>query len=246
MKLTLAEPKSFKDAVGIISELVTETRITLKKEVLEIIAMDPANVAMVVFRMPSNNFAEYEVEEDEEQIAINLNDLKQTFRRLKGGEILTLETEKGKLKVILKSSNTRTFHLPLINLTEKTKSEPKLEPKTNIEILSSTLTDAIEDAEIVSDSVSLEAEEAKFSINAKGDLKKAEIEINQNEDANIQAKEKQTSKFSTEYLKKMIQGGKLSEKVTIKFAENYPVILEYKELDKHELKFILAPRVDND
>ena len=43
----------------------------------------------------------------------------------------------------------------------------------------------------------------------------------------------------------MIQGSKLSEKVEISFGNDYPVKLEYKELNKLMLSFVLAPRVDN-
>jgi len=54
------------------------------------IAMDPANVAMVIFRLLSSSFVEYTVKE-ETVISINLNNLKQVLRRIKGSDNLTLE-----------------------------------------------------------------------------------------------------------------------------------------------------------
>ena len=44
----------------------------------------------------------------------------------------------------------------------------------------------------------------------------------------------------------MIQGSKLSDTVTIRFNNDYPLKVEYKAMDKLMLSFILAPRVDND
>ncbi len=44
----------------------------------------------------------------------------------------------------------------------------------------------------------------------------------------------------------MMQGSKLSDHVTIQFNKDYPLKLEYKEVDKVMLSFILAPRVEND
>ncbi len=111
MKLTLAEPKLLKESISVISELVSETKFRVGKDFVEIVAMDPANVAMIVFRMPSNSFAEYKVEE-ETTLAMNLASFKQVLRRAKPNDVLTLEKTDNKLKIILKEKNTRTFYLP--------------------------------------------------------------------------------------------------------------------------------------
>ena len=54
MKLTLTEAKYFKDSIAIISELVNEATFKIKPDGLEMIAMDPANVAMVIFKIVSS------------------------------------------------------------------------------------------------------------------------------------------------------------------------------------------------
>ncbi len=54
------------------------------------------------------------------------------------------------------------------------------------------------------------------------------------------------AKYSIEYLKKMMNGAKLANKVGIYFNNDYPLKLEYKTVDKVMLSFILAPRVEND
>ena len=54
------------------------------------------------------------------------------------------------------------------------------------------------------------------------------------------------SKYSIEYLKKMVAASKLSDEVQINFSQDYPLRLDYKVIDKVSLSFVLAPRVDND
>jgi len=245
MKLTLAEPKLLKESVSIISELVTETRFKITKDVVELIAMDPANVAMVIFKMPSSSFAEYVVEEDA-NIAINLANFKQVLRRAKTKDVLTLEIDENKLKVTLKEKNTRTFFLPLIDLEEKEQRVPQLTSKVEVEMDSQMLSDSIEDVDIVGESVTFAATEESLIISASGDLTKAEVVIKNEDGVKITAEGEQKSKYSIEYLKKMIQGSKLAEKAHIKFSNDYPLTLEFKELNKLSLTFILAPRVDND
>jgi len=66
MKLTLAEPKYLKDSISIISDLVNEARFKVTPEAIELVAMDPANVAMVIFKLLSSAFTEYDVKEDVE------------------------------------------------------------------------------------------------------------------------------------------------------------------------------------
>ena len=209
------------------------------------IAMDPANVAMVVFRLLSSAFVEYNVKEETE-IAINLNNLKQVLRRIKGSDNLTIEVAENKLKLILSGSTIRTFFLPLIDQQEKEHKEPDLKFKTTIKCPSSMLNDAIEDVEIVAESVTLQSEDKKFIVNASGDTGKATVEIKADDSVHIESAEKVKSKYSIEYLKKMIQGSKISSNVQIQFNKDYPLKLEYKELDKIQMVFILAPRIEND
>jgi proliferating cell nuclear antigen len=245
MKLTLAEPRLLKDSISIISDLVTETRIRVLKDYIELVAMDPANVAMVIFRMPSSCFAEYEVKEDT-TIAINLNSFKQVLRRAKPSDVLTLEKAEGKLKITLKEKTTRTFFLPLIDLEERQQKIPQLSAKASVEFASTMLNDAIDDMDIVGESVSFLAQKDKFVVSASGDLTKAEVVIPKDDSVRINTDADQKSKYSIEYLKKMMQGSKLAGKAVLKFSNDYPLTLEYKETDKLSLTFILAPRVDND
>jgi proliferating cell nuclear antigen len=245
MKLTLADSKYLKESVSIISELVNEGTFRITPDNIELIAMDPANVAMVIFRLMGSTFTEYDVKEPE-VLGINLNNLKQVLRRAKANDQITLEVEENKLKITLKGTNVRTFHLPLIEVEEKEQKVPDLKFTASIETDSSLLNEAIEDADIVGESVSFIAEAKRFVVSATGDLNKANIDIDAGDGTTITVHDKAKSKYSIEYLKKMIQGSKLCDKVLISFSKDYPLKLEYKEPDAVQLMFILAPRVDND
>ncbi|KYK24503.1 hypothetical protein AYK26_06690 [Euryarchaeota archaeon SM23-78] len=245
MKLTLSDPKYLKEGVSIISELVTEGTFKITPDNIELIAMDPANVAMVVFKLMGSTFTEYDVKKPE-FLGINLNNLKQVLKRAKTNDSVTLEVEENKLKITLKGTSTRTFHLPLIDVEEKEQKVPDLKFAATITTDSEILNEAIEDADIVGESVSFIADSKRFLVSATGDLNKANIDIDAGESTKITATSKVKSKYSIEYLKKMIQGSKLSSKVKIEFAKDYPLKLDYVEKNKVQLAFVLAPRVDND
>ena len=246
MKVTLTDASAFKNSMNIISNLVTEVQMNFSNEALEIVAMDPANAAMVVFRMFSTAFAEYEVSENE-VVAINLSMLKQVLRRLKGGEILSLQSDNGRLKVTLKGNTTRSFSLPIIDIEENETKVPDLSFPVSIAMPSSILNDAVEDVDVVGDSVTFIAEPHKFIMYSEGDLSNAEIVIEEKDDVKIIVEGSETkvrSKYSVEYLKKMIEGSKLSERVIIHFNKDYPLKLDYNVVDVLSMSFILAPRAD--
>ena len=247
MRLTLAEPSYLKESISIISDLVNEARFKITPNAIELVAMDPANVAMVVFKLLSSCFTEYDVKKDIE-IAINLSNLKQVLRRASPKDMLTLEMDENRLKIELKSNTTRTFNLPLIDLEEKEQKVPDLKFPVTIKTSSSVLNEAIADVDVVGESVAFIAEPKKFTLHAEGDLNQAKIEIKEDEatKVSINGDEKIKAKYSIEYLKKMINGSKLSEDVVIQFSKDYPLKLEYKAVDKVMLSFILAPRVEND
>lgn len=247
MKLTLADSKYLKDSISIVSELVSEARFKVTKNGLELVAMDPANVAMVVFNLLSSSFVEYDIQQDT-TLAVNLSNMKQILRRAKPNDAVTLELgEDNKLKITLKSNTTRTFSLPVLDFEEKEQKVPELEFPLSITTSPDVLAEAVEDADIVGESVMFTVENGRFTVSAEGDMSHANIEIMSDDNTKIQAgDEKVKSKYSIEYLKKMIPAGKLAPEVSVRFNKDYPLKLEYKAVDKLMLSFILAPRVEND
>ena len=247
MRLTLAEPSYLKESISIISDLVNEARFKITPDAIEMVAMDPANVAMVVFKLLSSSFTEYDVKKDIE-IAINLSNLKQVLRRASPRDMLTLELDDNRLKITLKSNTTRTFNLPIIELEEKDQKVPDLKFPISVKTSSSILNEAIADVDVVGESVAFIVEPKKFTLHAEGDLNQAKIEIKEDETTKVSASSDAMvkAKYSIEYLKKMINGSKLSDDVIIQFSKDYPLKLEYKAIDKVMLSFILAPRVEND
>ena len=226
MKLTLAETKYLKDGLGVISEIVTEATIKVNTDGLEIVAMDPANVALVVYRLLSSSFVSYEIQEPT-TITINLNNLKQVLRRVKGSDTLTMELEENKLKLTLQSTTKRIFFLPLIELEEKEQKVPDLSFSATVVTQSSQFIDAVDDVDVVGESVTFAVKDSTFIISSKGDLTKATVDIPADKTTKVVCEDEGLkAKYSIEYLKKMMQAAKLSDTVQIKFSRDYPLKLE--------------------
>ena len=247
MKLTLAEPKYLKDSIGIISELVNEAKFKITPNAMELVAMDPANVAMIIFKLLSSCFTEYDVKKEIE-LSIDLNNLKQILRRAGSNDMLSMELQDNRLKLQLKGKTTRTFLLPLIDCPDKEQKVPDLSFPVNIKTSTSILNNAIEDVEIVAESVTFDVTKNSFVIDGSSDLSNANIKIKADDDTTItfDGEEKVKAKYSVEYLKKIMNASKLCANVVIQFNKDYPLKLDYVVIDKLQLSFILAPRVEND
>lgn len=246
----MSEPRFLKESVSILSELVNDVKIKLDADKLEIVAMDPANVAMIVFRLLNSAFAEYDIK-GVEVISVNLESLKQVLSRAKPNDniVLELDEEKNRLKIGLRGESKRNFNLGLIDIHEKEQKVPELDFSGSVEMSNVVFNEAVEDMDIVADTVSLSTDGNSFLIEAAGNTHDAKVSFNKSENISIalsEDKENVKAKYSIVYLKKILKGGKLADKVFLKLGQDYPLQIEYKVTDKLHFRTLLAPRVSND
>ncbi len=240
MYAKLDNPKILSDVIGVISELVTEVKLRFDDKGMSIVAIDPANVALVSFKLPKESFSEYK--SSSEMLGVNLDNLKAVLRRTRPGSILVMESQESILKLDIIDKIKRSFLLALIEIESEDKTIPSLEFLSQIQMNPQDLVDAVEDCLIVADSCSLIAEPDKFVIEASG-LNSARAEFSSDEVKIISGKSK--AKYSLEYLQKFVKASKLADKVFINFSSDHPIKLEFKK-DNFDLAFILAPRVENE
>ncbi|MEK6945890.1 MAG: proliferating cell nuclear antigen (pcna) [Nanoarchaeota archaeon] len=244
MLVKLDNPVVLAKAVELISELVTEVRVNVNEFGLSITAMDPANVAMVGFKIPKSAFSQFEV--GREILGVNLDSLKKVLRRTGVGSSLIIERKENLLELRIQDRIKRKFSLSLIDIEgEDIDFEAKIsrmEFAVKVELPSEDLIDSVEDCSVVSDSCSLIVHEGNFVIESKG-LNSARAEFSGDE-AMIHG-ENCKSKYSLEYLSKFIKGAKLCERTLISFADDHPLKMDFKSAGM-ELSFVLAPRVETE
>tara|TARA_Y100000310_G_scaffold342955_1_gene448447 strand:+ start:5656 stop:6384 length:729 start_codon:yes stop_codon:yes gene_type:complete len=241
MHIKLESPKIFSDIITIISDLVTEVRIKVNKEGINLNAVDPANVAMIHFKIPADLFSEFEIEK-EEILGVNLDNLKSVLRRCKPGSALVLEKEENKLKLSIQDRIKRDFSLALIDIDTEEKPLKEWEFNSVIKMNAETLSEAIEDCLVVSDACTFQAEPNRFIVEASGlhssrtEFSSDELEIHSGNSA---------ARFSLEYLNKFIKGVKISSNATLSFSDNHPMRLDFTT-GNVLLSFVLAPRIEQE
>ena len=241
MFIKLENPALLSKVIEIISELVMDVKIKINESGLGIIAIDPANVAMVGFQLPKHDFSQFETT-GKEVLGINLENLKQILKRCGSGSSLILEKKENLLHIQIQDRIKRNFTLNLIEIEGEEREMPNLEFSSRVELSSIDLIASVEDCAIVSDACSFIIDSGRFIIEAKG-LNSARSEFSGDESKIIA--ENCKARYSLEYLQKFMKGAKLCEKTILNFANDHPLKIEFIN-ETMELSFILAPRVETE
>lgn len=235
----------FTDSISTIAELIDEGIFKISKDGISMIAADRAMVAVVDFKMLSTAFDKYEVDVDQ-SIGLNIGNLLSVLKRASSNDKASLKLQDSKLEITLQNSSKRKFVIPLIDLSqEEVPPVDQLEFSSRVNIKPDILQSGVADAEIVADSVLIEANASRFSMRAEGDISKSELELEKGNQSLIELKVdgEVKARYPLDYLKKIIKAAKIADSVSIEWSQDYPMRLSFKATDKVSLQFILAPRV---
>jgi len=249
-KLKVGDAKPFRDMITSISILVDEATFKLDPEGLKLRAMDPSRVAMIDFDWPKAAFEEYECTEPT-KMCINITELLKLIKRSGKDETLelALDDKTGKLQVKISGKYTRNFTMPTLEASEEEVPTPKITFNVKIKATTDGLSQAIEDAQLVSDHVKIEADAEKVVFNASGDLMGATITLQKGSDAllELEAKEPQKATFSLSYLTEIIKAAsQTSDIATLEFSSDMPIRLDFQQAKEGKLTFYLAPRIETE
>jgi proliferating cell nuclear antigen len=249
MKVTFPDAKALKKIVPIVADLISEGQFVATSEGIKLVAMDPANIAMVSWEMKPESFVDYEIEGDKEIITVNMDDLKTIVKKLKQKEMVSweIDKERNKLKIVSRGTIRKTFTIPLLETEEQEFPTPELEYKNSAELDAKAIKEIIDDASAIADALIIKAEPPnKLTLKAEGEMKELTVELTEGEDAviSLDIQEDSTAIYSLDYLKKFAKGADVSDVAIMKVKSDYPLWLEYRYLDKMVLTFILAPRTE--
>jgi len=249
-KLKVADAKQLRDMITSISILVDEATFKLDAEGMKLRAMDPSRVAMIDFEWPKTIFEEYTSTEPT-KMCINITELLKLLKRAGKDETLELSKDEktGKLQVSIAGKYSRNFTMPTLEASEEEVPTPKITFNVKIKATTEGLSQAIEDAQLVSDHVRIEADPEKVVFNASGDLMGATITLQKGSDTllELDAKEPQKATFSLSYLTEIIKtASATSDIATLEFSSDMPIKLDFQQAKGGKLAFYLAPRIESE
>jgi proliferating cell nuclear antigen len=244
----MKDSRVLRDSIDIMSQLIDDGLFNIKKTGMELNAADRTMVSFIDYKLNASAFEKYECDKDT-LVGINLLNFLTILKRADLNDKLTLNlSEKDStMEVILEGNSVRKFSIPLLQVSKR--DVPDVEQllkkfTANAEISSSVLEQGINDADVIADSVMIELSSDKLRMFAEGNSSKSELKIFNGTDTltGLDAKETVSARYSLDYLKKMIKGSKISDKVKMMLGKDFPLRLVFENEDIF-LGMILAPRV---
>jgi proliferating cell nuclear antigen len=249
-KLKVSEAKLLRDMANAISILIDEATFKIEPDGLKLRAMDPSRVAMIDFEWPKAIFEEYECSETS-KICINISELLKLLRRAGKGETveLSLDEKTGLLQILVTGKYNRSFTMPTLEAIEEEVPTPKIDFNIKATTTTQGLSQAIEDAQLVSDHVRIEADPEKLLLVATGDLMGAKITLQKGSETllDLEAKESSKATFSLSYLSEIIKAASATSDIaTLEFSTDMPIRIDFQQTKDGKLMFFLAPRIETD
>lgn len=245
-KAVTKNPRLLRDSIDVISQLIDDGLFKLNKNGIELLAADRAVVSAVDFKLNASGFDEYQCDK-EARIGLNLLNLLTILKRADVDDKLTLKLDEAtnRLDITLEGKSFRRFTIPLIEISaEDIPQIDKLDFAADVDVRADVIEQGIADADTIADSVIIELSDDMLRMFAEGNNSRAELKLEKGNEAllSLNAKDNIKSRYSLDYLKRMIRGSKITDKTKIKIGADSPLRIEF-EGDHASLSMILAPRV---
>lgn len=244
---TLNDAQVFRDSIDTISQIIDEATFKVGKDGIYLLASDRAVVAVVEFKLSPAAFQSYQCDGDTE-ISLNLNNLLTILRRAGGDKVtLKLGEKSNRLEVLIEGSSRRSLFIPLIDLSsEELPQVGQLKFPASVLLKTDIVEDGVADAEIVADSVLLEASDSSFEMRAESESKKSELRVEKGSEGLVEIQSGGAkARYPIDYLKKFVKASKMSENAKISFGNDYPMKIELQGENIY-LSMVVAPRVSED
>ncbi len=247
MHLVLERADMLKRSVDAIAVLIDEAEFEVSDKGVSLKATDPSQISMVDFELEKKAFKKFDVD-NVVRLGMDLEYLNQVMSRSKPSDEveLKLDDDSSKLSITFRGTSTRTFSVPLIDISGGELPNPKIEFDATVKIKAGLLQDAMKDASLLSTHLTLGAKSDLFFVKAMSSKGELMNETHKGSESlpDLSVKKDCSSMFPLDYLSDMLKAASVDTEVMLKLKENAPVELNYKIGDA-KLRYFLAPRIES-
>ncbi|MHA1143264.1 MAG: proliferating cell nuclear antigen (pcna) [Candidatus Helarchaeota archaeon] len=243
---------TFRSIIDVISTVTDEAKFIATQNGLSMQAIDHSNILLVDLFISNGFFKEYQCD-DEVIIGLRIPDLNKLLKRSSSEDAeVKLEEKTNKVSFKFLGKVKRTHKLKLFEILEDNKIPPnsiqKIEPQLEsaVELFANDVKFITGDAALYSDALILTLNSKQFLVRASGDVGEYDLEIDLTEDHNVDVKGETTSTYALQYFTNVLKAASLTDKIKVKFSSNKPILLEFPFEEASHIKFLLAPRVEEE
>jgi proliferating cell nuclear antigen len=234
-----------RELVEVISTLVSEVKLSVSKDGIDVKAVDPSHVAMLVLHLNKGAFEEFTGETTE--IGVDVEKFKEVLRLSKPGDEIDLQYDGGKNRLVIKVGRV-TRHMAVIDPAGITDPKvPNVTPPAVVEVKMDELRQGIRGSESISDHVTITLEPDSFVLHSEGETDRVDMRLQKENLTKLEVKETVKSMYPLDFFSSMVKSITSSDSVTLHVGNEYPLKIEFAVAGgKGEGRFLLAPRVEED
>lgn len=253
----LVQSSILKKILEAIKELLNEATFDCSDSGLQLQAMDNSHVSLVSLNLRSDGFDKYRCDRNL-SMGINLTSMLKIMKCAGSDDILTIKAQDNADTVMFmfESQNQERvsdYEMKLMNLDQEHLGIPETDYSCIIKLPSGEFSRICRDLGQFGESVVVSCSKEGVKFSASGDVGSANVKLAQTshvdkeEDAvTIEMQEPVTLTFACKYLISFTKATPLSGQVQLSMSENTPLVVEYKIGDIGQVRYYLAPKIEEE
>lgn len=250
--IKLENSKILKTIVETLSKIFGEINFMVSPEGLKVKGMDPSKICLIELNFKKIDFDDFQCNR-ECKVGLMLDDFDKILKRASSNDALELSfkepEQKLKIKMIREGSDkSRVFSLVSLDLEIE---DPPMDNLNSLEypatwsIDTDFFIEAIKDGEIYSEVLNIIAiEDLGLKFTSSGAIGEMEYALGLDDFISSELSDTQEGSFSIAFLKSIMKLSAITEALEISAKTDHPIKMIFKLLEGAELKYYLAPRVE--
>ncbi len=243
---------SIRTLFEVLKEIVHDVSLHVDSTGVKLLTLDGARCALVYMRLRADAFEEFRCN-GSFTLGLNMASVFKLVKTSGSHDTITLymdsaSTNELGIKIQNAEKNSVTdFKLKLLDVDEETITLPDVEFDSIITMPSAFFQRLCRDMLNISDTMVIRSTGNHLVLGCNGDFARQETVIGEADAGmNFSAKSDKTieGRFSLKYLSLFGKASNLSNTIELFLKESYPLILKYNVASLGELRFIVAPKVD--
>mmetsp|Transcript_13166 Transcript_13166/g.31946 ORF Transcript_13166/g.31946 Transcript_13166/m.31946 type:complete len:260 (-) Transcript_13166:229-1008(-) len=251
----LAQGSVLKKLIESIRELVTDANFDVSSSGLALQAMDTSHVSLVSLLMRDDGFEHYRCDRTL-ALGLNLQSIQKVLKCAGNDDSITLKAEDqgDTLTLMFESPNQdriSDFDVKLMDIDSEHLGIPDTEYKATVKMSAAEFQRIMRDLATIGDTVTIACTKEAVKFSVEGDIGSGNVLCRHNASVDkdeqptiIELEEPVSLNFALRYLNHFAKATPLSESVTLCMSPDVPLVTEYKIGDMGNIRYYLAPKID--
>lgn len=249
------QSNAFKTLFEVLKEILHDVNIAFDKDGMKIMTVDGHHVALVHLKLDAASFEAYDCP-NPMKIGINMNNLYKLLKVAGNQDTISFsiqDQDASELAILienLEKKTSTTFKLRLMDVDAETLTMPTIEFDSIITLPSSYFQRLCKDMNNISEIITIRSARDEIVFSCKGDFACQETVIKDSmADQSIEMQSKTDEIVEGAYMLKYMnlfnKAANLSNTLEMYMRKDYPLIMKYNVASLGELRFCLAPKVED-